>query len=114
MTTLKPLILPTAGNVSLALLTGFSADIFGQHSIDYYGKHYPQLLTLGFLLEDTDLEPIVVRGPFMLARCNAGPILTGTYQCWASVLPLLLKDPTTAAVAGKINTILSRMGLSCR
>lgn len=108
------LLTPTAGNVSLALVTGFSAEIFGHHSLDYYGKHYPQLLSMGVLLETTDPEPFLVRGPFTLARSPAGPIITGTYQCWASVLPALLKDPTTAVVAGQINTVFSRLGLSCR
>lgn len=108
--------LPTAtaaGNVEVALVTGFSIEVFGSNDLASLGKKYPQLLTVGFLLHSGDPLPFLAAGPLVFARVPE-PIIAGSYQVWTSILPKLLKEPAAAGVAGQINALFSRMGLSCK
>jgi hypothetical protein len=101
------------GCVKLATITGFSSDVFGTADIATCGKKYPQLLVLGIQIQHMDPETLLSRGPFVLARGPTGMVVAGTYQIWKTVVPELLKEVQTAQLAGNINTLFARLGLSC-
>lgn len=101
------------GCVRLATITGFSPDVFGTADIASCGKKYPQLLVIGIQIHHMDPEVLVSRGPFVLTRCPTGVVVAGTYQIWKIVVPELLKEVSMAQLAGNINTLFARLGLSC-
>jgi len=103
-----------AGNVELATITSFSQHVFSNQSVADCGKKYPQLLVVGILVYQADPETILSRGPFTLTRTPEGVVIAGTYQAWKSVIPGMLQDANTAPLAGSINTLFARLGLSCR
>ncbi len=108
------LIKPTAGRASLALVTVFSAEVFGEHPLSHYAKLCPHLLQLGVLLRGVRPEPFMARGHFMYTQHAEGAIIATDYQTWKIVLTWAFKTPETAEVAGNINTLFARLGLSCR
>lgn len=99
------------------LLTTYSAVAFNGISCQTFAKKYPQLLHIGFEVQDMDREMlfnIISRGDLTQATTPSGVVVSASYRIWRAVLPSLLADKATAEFAAQVNAILAKNGLSCR